>query len=191
MIDSLVSLFSKTSNISHFISHQHSKRHFVSLRGHVISSISFTRKVEQFRSLEKERCKRMFAQPAAATNQGIVSQYTVTSFHACTSIEVRSVERALKMCDLFCKRVEQHCCAFYYPRIKPVCKKSGCCQLGKVVAKVESSATLRNTCYAFSRPTTILFCNYSCVRAAFIFKLKKLLKSCDTIVSFSYYRYTE
>ena len=27
----------------------------------------------------------MFAQPAAATNQGIVSQYTVTSFHACTS----------------------------------------------------------------------------------------------------------
>lgn len=27
------------------------------------------KKVEQFRSLEKERCKRMFAQPAAATNQ--------------------------------------------------------------------------------------------------------------------------
>ena len=52
----------------------------------------------------------MFAQPAAATNQGIISQYTVTSFHALTSKGAVSKTGATETCDLFCniaaKRVE-------------------------------------------------------------------------------------
>ena len=52
----------------------------------------------------------MFAQPAAATNQGIIRQYTVTSFHAYMSKSTVSKTGATETCDLFCnilaKRVD-------------------------------------------------------------------------------------
>ena len=52
----------------------------------------------------------MFAQPAAATNQGIIRQYTVTSFHAYMSKGTVSKTGATDTCDLFCnilaKRVD-------------------------------------------------------------------------------------
>jgi len=116
----------------------------------------------------------MFAQPAAATNQGIISQYTVTSFHACTSKGTVS-----KTGNRNVRPVLQYSCKTSWVAMLPVlllvCEKSGCCRLRKVVAKVESSSTFRSkicTCYAFSRPTTNLFCNYSCVRQHLFLKWK-------------------
>ena len=171
MIDSLLSLFSKTSQYISKASATLEEKFRIPARPCNIlyffhqksGAISFAGK----REMQENVCS---ASSCYQSRYNIIRQYTVTSFHACTSKGTVSKTGATETCDLFCniaaKRVEQHCCPFYYPLIKPVAKKSACCKLRKVVAKVESSSTFRDkicTCYAFSRPTTNLFCNYSCV----------------------------
>ena len=126
----------------------------------------------------------MFAQPASATNQGIISQCTVTSFHAYTCKGTVSKTGATETCDLFCNIAKKRSSWIAMLRVllptnqtrrpKIRLRKARGPPGRKVVAKIESSSTFHNkicTCYAFSQPTTNLFCNYSCVSQHLFFKM--------------------